>query len=200
MRVPRSTSAWIGTVARSGVVAILGAAAVTGPLLQGSTPAAGQSRDSFGRGTSFDRPPLGKSGVSDERRVASEADFLLIAAQSDIARGDAREARRKLDALIAQFPAEPAAVDAQRLLQRLPGVAPASTAVDRTPAEGSGSGSERGQLPPAGADRAAAIDGRRLKVLVDDFRATIGDRVFFGEASADIGAKSRVCWRPRPNG
>lgn len=51
-------------------------------------------------------------------------------------------------------------------------------------------GSDRSILP-----RQVLADARLLQSLEQEFRSTIGDRVFFGDASVDLGTKSRLVLR-----
>lgn len=42
------------------------------------------------------------------------------------------------------------------------------------------------------AERKWKLDANRVRLLEQEFRANVGDRIFFGEASAELGSRSRV--------
>jgi outer membrane protein OmpA-like peptidoglycan-associated protein len=175
----------IGAVTQAAVVACL------------TAPAGAQAGEaSGGRQTGVEERRSGaRRGEPTERRVASEADFMLLAAQAELARDRAAAARSILLALLARFPEEPAAEEARLLLSEIE----VTARRQERPREARPPGTEGapGKTARDGAraeTREAAPDVARrlLSALDQDFRLAAGDRVFFSEGSAELGAKARM--------
>ncbi len=151
-----------------------------------------QSRDF---GATSGRLELGSSGRA-----------VLDAAQQELDRGRPLDARRILEAVIEREPSSRLADAARRML------APIYGRSDPTPAVLSGSGATveravesvqerapalREAATPAGDESANAArsrrgaDPRQLRLIMQDYRNHIADRVFFGDASVEIGTRSR---------
>ena len=150
------------------------------------------------------------------QRQQSETDGLLEDAMADLSRGRLREARRLLELVIEGFPNSPAADEARRLLAPiyaggrdpgpsvgLPAPQPAGPSVNQRWGNTANSEAERadpvrpasaplGQSPDATSERQWQTEVRRVRVLDQEFRANVGDRVFFSEASVELGSRSRV--------
>lgn len=130
----------------------------------------------------------------------------LDAAQQELDRGRPLDARRLLETVIEREPNSRLADEARRML------APIYGRNDTTPAvlPGGRAGIERVVEPvqqrgpalrdaatPAGDEPANAArnrwgaDPRQLRLIVQDYKNHIADRVFFGDASVEIGTRSR---------
>jgi outer membrane protein OmpA-like peptidoglycan-associated protein len=147
--------------------------------------------------------------VSMQARMATEdAQRQLAYAREDLARGDTHEGRRRLEVLVARYPETAAAEEARRELGRLYSGAPSRAVTDRSgpslalsppdprgdPPASSGPASRFGAALPAarsGEVQSPRSDSRFLHALAQDFQLNVGDRVFFGEASADLGSHAR---------
>ena len=151
-------------------------------------------------------------------RQPSETDGLLEDALDDLSRGRLLEARRLLELVIERFAGTPSADEARRLLAPIyasgrgpgqpapPPLQPADQALNRGRSDIGQEEPVRGDfgrrtplLPAAAsipdrdpAERQWQTEVRRVRALDQDFRANVGDRIFFGEASIDIGSRSRV--------
>lgn len=147
--------------------------------------------------------------ANDER----EAGRLLAEAREHLAQGKALEGRRRLEVLVARYPDTAAADEARRELGRvytreqpgpkvLPGrVAPSLALSPADPRLDSG-GAVRQPVNPDAPMSAARVPGsdmnqlpnslRATRAIQQEFRLSIGDRVFFGEASAELGSRARA--------
>ncbi len=181
------------------------------------SPAAAQSREIYMGSTSGrDRDPRGTAYPGNQPRSygtgvdrqQSETDGLLEDALADLARGRVLEARRLLELVVERFSNTQSAEDARRLLAPIyagSGRPPGGTPVPDTntgqearpdgirPASIPAPGPER-TVPErdASAERQRRAEIVRLRSLDQDFRSNVGDRVFFAEASTELGARSRV--------
>ncbi|MGE5512173.1 MAG: OmpA family protein [Bacteroidota bacterium] len=175
---------------------ILAALAVLGPAV--SNPAAAQWR------SAADGGPAARRWAAAQEGYASR---MLADAQDDLAHGRASEGRRRLEILVARYPETDAAVAARGELGRLYAREQA-TAEQSTPAREPttrhwpslalspadprvDAGGRARQTPAVGAERSNA-DRRVLETIEQDFRLNVGDRVFFGAASAELGARARA--------
>jgi outer membrane protein OmpA-like peptidoglycan-associated protein len=119
-------------------------------------------------------PPLPASRESDPRA-------LLSAALERLALGDRPTGQRELEILVGRHPNTPEAERARRVLAEL---------------YRDGGGTVRPTAgPPATDDRGRGADGweasvRPRSALAEKFRVEVGDRVFFSEGSADLGARA----------
>lgn len=132
--------------------------------------------------------------TSRDAQHARSAAHGLADALVALERGDVMIGRRQLEQIVVEYPGTLAASTARRELDQLLGVAPPGGVLEttstvspdpRSPVRTSNSHS------PAGADHGRGIDARRRRALALDFQVTAGDRVFFGEAAADLGARAR---------
>ncbi len=152
--------------------------------------------------TSFQAHTDQAPDTSDERH-RNRADLasarLLETARKDRADGHPEIAQRVLEVLIARYPDSPYADTARRELYEIyaanrnvagsakaprparasppPSVPPAP--VDVTPAAGT----------PVPSWRTSVVNYRRMQ---DEFRNAVGDRVFFGDGSAELGSRARA--------
>jgi peptidoglycan-associated lipoprotein len=130
---------------------------------------------------------------------------MLADALTALEQGDIMLGRRRLEVLVERFPDSLAASSARHELGRLyrdqtltgrtqeesarprwlsPAPPPTPTARETATRPGST------EAPPV--EVRSAADDRRLQALARDFQIAAGDRVFFAEASADLGAKPRA--------
>lgn len=110
---------------------------------------------------------------------------MLLAAQGELQRNQPGEALRILADLMQRFPGEPAADEARHLASRID----AQRRREASPLPG---GLQSAAADPDRAAPPAPVASRRLRALDNDFRASVGDRVFFSEMSADLGSKARI--------
>ena len=205
----RCGSRWRGCLVIA-VASLVAAAAM--PLNE----AEAQSREYYngatgGRGSPSPPPYQRPYG---NQRQQSETDGLLEDALADLSRGRLREARRLLELVIEGFPNSPAADEARRLLAPiyaggrgpgpgLPAPLPANPSTNPSWSNAVNGNAERadpvrpasaplGQSRDATAERQWQTEVRRVRALDQEFRANVGDRVFFSEASVELGSRSRV--------
>lgn len=183
---------------RSGLSAGLVGFAILVGVLAGGVP--GQS--------SAQPPPQAKA--SDRE---SDAARLLEEARRDLANGEISTARQRLAALLQRFPESKASADGRRVLGRLlealsaagtsasegadtsesPGTQGRALA-SRSPA--SGQSLEPDSRPSSSRARTSTWNSDNLRAQLDhEFRESTGDRVFFGNASAELGARARQVLR-----
>ena len=142
-------------------------------------------------------------GRSTSQLTRSQTDRMLHDAYRELSDGRPLEARRILERIIEFYPQDPAADEARQVL--VPIYASGAHGGARPPANGRASPLQPAALPappsmpPATVpkvethvDQPWKTDIRRVRALDLDFRNNVGDRIFFGEASADIGARSRL--------
>lgn len=192
---------------RTRLVFLLSAVTVGSLVPAAIDTVAAQSRGAhggFANGTAPSQPWL----ANDER----EAGRLLAEAREHLARGNARESRRRLEVLVARYPDTAAADEARRELGRVyareqPSMrerqersAPSLALSPADPRSDSG-GTVRQlvnpglpvsveKVPDSGTEQSP--DGLRVtRAIQQEFRLSIGDRVFFGEASAELGSRAR---------
>jgi peptidoglycan-associated lipoprotein len=138
-------------------------------------------------------------------RYEREAQKLYDDARDDLAQGHAASGQRLLEVLIARYPDTAAASHARHDIVAL--YSAAAGAQSEPPAAGQRSalGAGRAVSAPEVAVKSslplpeapAVTEGWRAKVRVaapssqDDLRMQAGDRVFFGEGSAELGLKAR---------
>jgi outer membrane protein OmpA-like peptidoglycan-associated protein len=152
-------------------------------------PAAAQSRETL-IGT-FTTRPLAHGDAS---RIGAA---MLADALGALDRGDVMLGMRHLEALVERYPDTLAATSARAELERLyDEQRPAAWRV-RGPASGSHQDREavetrRAPTGPAVSPALPAPDDARRTSLARDFQLAAGDRVFFGESSADLGARART--------
>lgn len=207
----RGVAALVAGLGISGLAVVADVAAQSREVYIGSTG----TRDRDPRGPAYpgaysgaQQQPQQRSYGYGAQRHQTETDGLLEDALEDLARGRVTQARRLLELVIEGFADTRSADEARRLLApiyagtgRHPGAMPppqpdANAGLGRNgpirPA------SIPAPLPPpiperdAGAERQRKAELVRLHTLDQDFRANVGDRVFFAEASTDLGARSRV--------
>ena len=182
-----------------------GAIAQSREIYLGSTPPR-ESSGNNSRGGPYSAPP---TSVPMQRppgwqRQQSETDGLLEDALEDLARGRVLDARRLLEMVVEQFGNTPSADEARRLLAPIYAnirgqAASPSAAADASPGidqqrfdpvrPASAQSDEIGQ---EAADRIWKSEVNRVRLLEQDFRANVGDRIFFGEASAELGDRKSV--------
>ncbi|MEZ5850764.1 MAG: OmpA family protein [Hyphomicrobiaceae bacterium] len=174
--------------------------------------AVGRAGDRDATGPRLAEPSRGGPATS------SRAGDLLTAARNELTRNQPLVARQILESLIEQEPSGPLAEEARRLLAPIyagnygtQGVVEGQhRKFSLQGLQRSGPGDRVSELrnggmndvsvqhdvaDPMGRARpreAHVLSPRVTRLLENDFRARVGDRVFFGEASADIGAKSRA--------
>lgn len=182
---------------------VAGMLAATAVLVSAWTPAAAQSREVF----------IGATGGA---RVGSERGRpeieLLQAAEHDIARGRFAAAQRSLETIIERRPDSREADEARRLLAPIYAAPfqPPSTRRDsqrgRTLNAGTRAvGGSEPFAPSAGGPDTTGAQGSSVETLPRHFAVTrvagiashefqsgIGDRVFFGDGSVEVGTKSRA--------
>lgn len=155
-----------------------------------------------------------------ERGRQSEIERLFEDARSDMARGRPLEARRMLEIVIERYPETAGADEARRMLAPIYGAEaeparPAQRGTDAgppLPRLTTNSATENEQPLPRAieairtgsapltaerhSDAAAGSSGstevRRARAFEQDFRSSVGDRVFFGDASVELGSKART--------
>jgi peptidoglycan-associated lipoprotein len=169
---------------------LYGASILSLALVTGIGVAAAQSRDvSFGA----QRAPVtfgGWRSNAAERQAARYLEDARIVLED----GNALEGRRRLEILVARFPDTKAADDARAHLSRLYNEPARNT--DRGPSARPG-----GELTETNTSVAADVrPGRQQASVAEtrfaaaaewDLRITSGDRVFFGDGSADLGSSAR---------
>jgi peptidoglycan-associated lipoprotein len=165
---------------------LYGASILSVALVTGIGAAAAQSRDvSFGA----QRAPVTfggwRSGTAERQAARYLEDARMV-----LEDGNALEGRRRLEILVARFPDTKAADEARAHLSRLYNEPARNTA--------------RGTSVRPGGDPAAAVaadtrpghqvsiaEARFTAAAEWDLRITSGDRVFFGDGSADLGSSAR---------
>lgn len=173
------------------------------PLLTlAATPEAGaQSREVY-IGATPDR----SGGYAGRRslgvgRLEFEAEGLLDQARRSLERGNPMEARQVLEMVIERYAQTPAADEARRMLAPIysasagPAGAPLRPSTEASPRH-----TQTPEPPPAihhdasrdELERPWNTEVRHGRNLEKDFRTNVGDRVFFGDASIELGAKARV--------
>jgi outer membrane protein OmpA-like peptidoglycan-associated protein len=171
-------------------VALLSMLLVVGFGLIPSSAAQAQSREIL-----IGTFSTGQTDVSEmEGRAAAN---LLADALTSLERGDVMLGRRQLDRVVKQYPGTLAAGTAQRELDRYFGQAMAAPGPLRPTANESQQASTDVNVVPPADDalpprRHPQPDARVQRALAMDFQIIAGDRVFFGEASAALGARSRT--------
>lgn len=166
-------------------------AAIVGlALVLGTCAAVAQSRDvSFGA----QRSPATFDGWR-SNAAERQAGRYLEDARTALDSGNALEGRRRLEILVARFPDTKAADEARAYLSRL------YTEPARNPTRATGARSGADATPPAGGNVAADVrigpqtgiaEVRFAAAAEWDLRTTAGDRVFFGDGSADLGSSAR---------
>lgn len=162
-------------------------------------------------GTSAPYEAPAQADASD-RSPEAAAPRLIDAARRDLATGDIGAARRHLQNLLERFPESTPAADGRRILGRLDEAlaaarAPASSGADTADSPGA-HGRAVGSPASAPADgfdpdsrifsgaRSSAWNAQNQRAQLDqEFRESTGDRIFFGSASADLGARARQVLR-----
>lgn len=168
------------------------------------------------RGHATSAGPARGGGWGGRRQQHAEADAarMLELGRQHVQNGDVDVGRRQLEILIESFPnstyAEMGRNELARLGTRLglappqaalvqPGVNARASGLPRpvessAPSEGRPEGFRGRSVEPERPRpiRRPASNEWRLKKLDDEFRATVSDRVFFGDASADIGSAARA--------
>jgi outer membrane protein OmpA-like peptidoglycan-associated protein len=191
---------WLGLgVARTALLTIV-AAGVT--FAAPTTSLAQQSRDVLLETietSATDAPARAK------RSQEIESDRLMANARRDLANGEIIDAVIQLQDLVRRYPGSTAAVEGRRVLGRLDqtlsaGRATAADGADSAASPG-GQGRAQAQSGPALGDtldpdsrkvRNSAWGGEYRRLQLDqEFREATGDRIFFGNASAELGARAR---------
>ena len=138
-------------------------------------------------------------------REDSDADRMLEVIRQSLANGDLSTAERQLQILNERHPDSAAAAEGRRMLGKLrddsdrshasvpkpPPVLPPRAPVDeRAPEPRS---NERAQHPASPTSpQSWNTEIRRVRALAQDFKSSVGDRIFFAEASADLGSRARI--------
>jgi peptidoglycan-associated lipoprotein len=178
-------------VSVAGLGLLIGLISVAMPVAAQRT----ERRDWWGRSVPTEPPrtyPERASTDIDDR----EASKLYADAQSSMDQGQHLEAQRKLEILVARFPASPLVTIARRDLAKLyvivtlpapklgleSAVAPVSTQIPPTVRR-----PDARNLPTVSAANPAP-----LRLPNEEFRTQAGDRVFFSEGSADLGGRART--------
>lgn len=181
----------------AGVLAALGLTAVAlAPL-----PAASQQapRGLFAAGTlqALELPRLPVERVRAPREREADAQRMLAVIRESLERGDRATAETQFEILQGRHPDSDAYAAAQGLMRSAaappaaappPPPMPPAVAARTVPTEPAPV--ERGA--PGQASRPWSTEIRRVKALTQDFQASTGDRIFFGEGSADLGSRARV--------
>lgn len=149
-------------------------------------------------------PSAGPSldAADDQHRLRSDiaASHLLETARQDHAQGHPEIAQRVLEVLIARYPDSPLTDTARRELFEIyaanENVAGASknNRSARAPTQDPPFATAPipapvGNAPASGTWRTSVVNFRRLQ---DEFRNGVGDRVFFGDGSAELGSRARA--------
>ena len=202
----RGTAALFAGLGLSALAVIADVAAQSREVYIGSTG----NRDARSQAYPGAQQQQRSTGYGSQRQL-SETDGLLEDAVEDLARGRITQARRLLELVIEGFSDSRSADEARRLLApiyagtgRAPSAMPppqpnAPAEVGRNdpihPASIPASipSPMPAQLPErdATAERQRKAELVRLRSLNQDFRSNVGDRVFFAEASTDLGTRSR---------
>lgn len=148
------------------------------------------------------------SGESDQGRnvdLGQAAARMLADAMGALDTGEVMLGRRRLEVLVERYPDTQAAATARRELGRLYSERRAVWGDGETRQAGNDRGRTAGgtgaraaiaETEPVGLQqqgrRQRLQDERRLHARALDFQATAGDRVFFGEMDADLGARART--------
>ncbi len=180
---------------RSGVwarlrVPLYGASILSLALVTGIGVAAAQSRDvSFGA----QRAPVTFGGWRSNGAERQAARYLEDA-RMVLEDGNALEGRRRLEILVARVPDTKAADEARAHLSRLYNEPARNTAARGTSARPDGelretTSSVAADVRPG--PQASIADARFAAAAEWDLRVTSGDRVFFGDGSADLGSSAR---------
>ncbi len=170
-------------------VPLFGASILSLALVIGAGAAVAQSRDaSFGA----QRAPVTfggwRSNAGEHQAARSLEDARMV-----LEDGNALDGRRRLEILVARFPDTKAADEARTYLSRLYNQ-PARTTV-RPPTARLGA-----DVTPVGSSVAADVrpgpqagiaEARFAAAAEWDLRITSGDRIFFGDGSADLGSSAR---------
>ena len=151
-------------------------------------------------------------GNTSDRSHEAAAGRLIDDARRELAMGEIGAARLHLQQLLQRFPDSGPAAEGRRVLSRLDEAlsaarAPASDGADTAESPGAHGGA---LVPPAGAPadsldhdsrmssraRTSAWSTQNLRAQLDqEFRESTGDRIFFGNASTDLGARARQVLR-----
>ncbi len=185
-------------LSRSVLFAILTMLLLAGVVYSTQETALAQSRERL-LGTFTTGSGAGQDDRADDGRAAAD---LLAEGISALDRGDVMLGRRYLEDVIARFPDSLAARSAQRDLKHFFADRSSAQRVDRpTPSpllgtrDRTSTPQEQRQSPADESRRAPAGNGQRERVqraLALDFLLAAGDRVFFGEANANLGARART--------
>ena len=141
---------------------------------------------------------LGVTTAYDTEPSELAASALLATARQDLADNRGEPARRALEVLIARYPDSTSAAFARRELFALYAIDAAVTGPPPAPVIGASTTStfereaNRSALPPSDAAtgwRTSVVSFRRLQ---DEFRNSIGDRIFFSAASDELGSRART--------
>ena len=147
-----------------------------------------RSPESGERDRAFRAPPSRRSQESDAHRFLQDA-------RDDLSVGNILAARSQLEMIVRRYPDTDAGREAAQILNRM-SVMPPDRAGGRA-TEGPSSGEPLARAPSAPpAARAAPRDPQamaeaRAARLTLDLRMTAGDRVFFANGSAELGARAR---------
>lgn len=188
--------------------AVLLAFVATVAILTSPTASPAQQSREVPPGTS-ETSASGDAPASDSARTKrsreAEAERLLANARRDLANGEITTALQQLDALVRRYPGSAATVEGRRVLGRLDqtlsaGRATAADGADSAASPG-GQGRAQAQSAPTLGDtidpdphkvRNSAWSGEYRRMQLDqEFREATGDRIFFSNASAELGARAR---------
>ncbi|MFM9941585.1 MAG: OmpA family protein [Hyphomicrobiaceae bacterium] len=174
----------------------LGQPVVAGP------PGALSVLDSAGHRSSAGRPPIVLVRAPRDREA--EAQRMLDVIRQSLARGDIATANGQFEILQARHADTDAYGEARALMTRAPEAPARSPTVTARPAPTEAPmATERSAAaiptpPPPVTTRPAqpgqpwTTEIRRVRALTQDFQASTGDRIFFGEASAELGSRARA--------
>lgn len=129
-----------------------------------------------------------------------EAARLYADARAELDADRLPQAQRKLEVLVAKHPMSALAEVARRDLQRVYAILAAPSSLPTTPAQAPSralqpAAVQSPALPTMAAPPSPASDTlttSSVRIANEDFRQQAGDRVFFPDGSADLGARARV--------
>lgn len=136
--------------------------------------------------------PGATQGLTDsDQDDDSEAAILLDEAKEEIELGELKAARRRLEIILIEHASSSVAAEARALLEKL-------AMIDNLPVPPAPPASARkppavGPVPPASGPPAR----QSMRMFDEDFKLVGGDRIFFADGSADIGARGRVVLREK---
>lgn len=125
------------------------------------------------------------------RERETDAQRMLDLIRQSLSRGDRATAEGQFEILQARHPDSDAFTEARRLMDAT--TARATSAPEQPAAFEQPVRPDAPMVaPPPRTTKPWTTEVRRVRAMTQDFQATTGDRIFFGEASAELGSRAKV--------